>query len=147
MGLQARPQPNALLDLDVPARAEELLVVREAFAHLSLPDPLLSDARLLVNELVTNSIRHADLGPDDRIRVIARISGGRLRVDVIEGGHTETPGPVMGAIRPTPGAVSGWGLFLVETLASRWGLSRDRYWFEIELESAAGRASSSDPPR
>jgi anti-sigma regulatory factor (Ser/Thr protein kinase) len=137
MGLQGRrprPHTQAGLDLELAARSAELPLLRRAFARLPLPSTLRDDARLLVNELVTNSIRHAGLGPTDRIRVIARLSRERLRVDVIDGATTPLPGAVVGGIRPNPGAESGWGLFLVETVASRWGLGRGRYWFELEWD-------------
>jgi anti-sigma regulatory factor (Ser/Thr protein kinase) len=100
-----------------------------------LPAPLLEVARLLTSELVTNSIQHAELGPHDSIRVRADWSGTRLRVDVRDRVETRGQHPVAGAIRPAPGAESGWGLFLVDRLASRWGSSPGRYWFELELDT------------
>ena len=121
------------LDLEVLPSPNSLWVVREAVGDLSLPTPILDDVRLLVSELVTNSIRHSGIGPDDRIHVRARIGGGRLRVDVIDGGHGRSR-PEPGGIRPTPGATSGWGLYLVETLTTRWGRGRGRYWFELDLD-------------
>lgn len=121
------------VDLKVPPTPSSLRDVREAMGGLSLPTPILDDVRLLVNELVTNSIQHAAMGPDDRIRVQARIGGGKLRVDVIDGGHGRSR-TEKGAIRPRPGAASGWGLYLVEILATRWGRGRGRYWFELDLD-------------
>jgi anti-sigma regulatory factor (Ser/Thr protein kinase) len=98
-----------------------------------LPTPLLDDARLLVSELVTNSIRHAGLHGDDWIRVHAKLIDSRLRVDVVDRGDAAKRQAVAGAIRPSPGAESGWGLYLVDTLATRWGRGRGRYWFELEI--------------
>jgi anti-sigma regulatory factor (Ser/Thr protein kinase) len=126
------------LDLEMPAESGLLTDVRSAFAELSVPPPVLDDARLLVSELVANSVRHARIGPDDTIRVTAEVEDGRLRVDVIDGGGGGGP-PVAGGIRPSPGSESGWGLFLVETLATRWGHGTGRYWFELEIGSPTGR--------
>jgi anti-sigma regulatory factor (Ser/Thr protein kinase) len=108
---------------------------------MDLPATLIADATLLVSELVTNSIRHAGLGPDDDIRIAATWSGRVLRVIVWDRTTDIALSPVVGAFRPSPGAESGWGLFLVDRIASRWGTSLDRragYWFELELEPAAG---------
>jgi serine/threonine-protein kinase RsbW len=126
------------LELEMPAVSAVLTDVRSAFAELPAPASALDDARLLVSELVANSMRHARLGPNDTIRVRAELEDGRLRVDVIDGGRGGGP-PVVGGIRPRPGAESGWGLYLVETLATRWGHGAGRYWFELEIESSTNR--------
>ena len=57
-----------------------------------------------------------------------------LRVAVSDPGigFEKRPGP------PTPGDPSGWGLYLVEQLADRWGLNRDgvtEVWFEIDRDA------------
>lgn len=123
-----------LLDLQVPATPRMVSRVRRAFEELLLPSSLLDAARLLVSELVTNSIRHAGLRPDDRIRVRAEWSGTRLRVDVFDVARPRRTDPMAGAIRPSPGAESGWGLYLVDRLATRWGRGQGRYWFELGLD-------------
>lgn len=123
------------LDVRVPAAARRVASVRDALADLDLPPPLLDDAQLLVSELVTNSIRHAGLGPQDGVRIQAEWTGTRLRVDVWD--RAGTPAPQLGgAIRPDPGTESGWGLYLVDSLASRWGWAPGRYWFELEQDRA-----------
>jgi anti-sigma regulatory factor (Ser/Thr protein kinase) len=126
------------LDLEMPAVSGLLTDVRSAFTELPVPPSTLDDARLLVSELVANSMRHARIGPNDTIRVTAEVENGTLRVDVIDGGRGGGP-PVAGGIRPTPGSESGWGLYLVETLATRWGHGTGRYWFELETGSSTGR--------
>ena len=138
MQVQGRSASGArrCLDLELPAVSGVLTDLRSALAELPLPASTLDDARLLVSELVGNSMRHARLGPDDTIRVTAEVENGRLRVDVIDGGRG---GPqVAEGIRPSPGAESGWGLYLVETLATRWGHGAGRYWFELEIGRSAG---------
>lgn len=140
MQLQSRRSASGArhrLDLVVPATSGMLSEVRSAFADLPLPAASLDDARLLVNELVANSMRHARLGPNDTVRVAAEVTNGRLRVDVLDGGRGGTP-PLSGAIRPRPGTESGWGLYLVETLSSRWGCGLGRYWFELEIAGPTG---------
>jgi serine/threonine-protein kinase RsbW len=118
-------------DLEIFARPVALYEVRRALESLSLPPALLADAKLLTNELVTNSMRHARLGPEEPIRISAKVERGSLRVEVFDGGAGD---PVTGGIRPAPGAKSGWGLYLVEALATSWGHGRGRYWFELKLQ-------------
>lgn len=95
-----------------------------------LSDEALEDARLMVSELVTNSLRHGSLGPGQQIELSFSISRGVLRVEVCD------PGP--GFVPEPRSAVSsdgsGWGLFLVARLADRWGVHNDgvsRVWFEL----------------
>jgi hypothetical protein len=52
----------------------------------------------------------------------------------VRAGQGVLPLEVSGSIRPTPGAESGWGLFLVDRLASRWGTAAGGYWFELRAE-------------
>jgi anti-sigma regulatory factor (Ser/Thr protein kinase) len=107
---------------------------RRALQQLALPSPLADEAQLLVTELVTNSVRHAGLGPDERIQLTADWSGTWLRVHVRDRGRSRLAGAGAGSIRPAPGAESGWGLYLVDRLASRWGSSADGYWFELRSD-------------
>ena len=122
------------VDLQVPPTPSMLSEARRVLCELPLPDPVLEDAQLLVSELVSNSIRHAGLAPDDRIQVKAAVARGRLRVDVLNPSRAGEP-RLAGGIRPTPGAESGWGLYLVESLATNWGYGKGRYWFELDLRT------------
>ena len=119
------------LDLAVPAVPSMVSEVRHAFEKLPLSGDLLDDACLLLSELLTNSIRHAGLRADEKIRILVTVSEARLRVDVLDRTHAMAPREPAGAIRPDPRAESGWGLYLVNRLAARWGWGRDGYWFEM----------------
>jgi len=138
-GVTGKREPSAAsgrqqFDLHVPADLRIVSSVRRSLEDLGLPPTLLGDAKLLASELITNSIRHAGLGPEDQVRIRAAWSGTKLRVDVFDRGGRLGPDPIAGSIRPLPGAESGWGLYLVDHLASRWGAMGGRYWFELELE-------------
>lgn len=68
-----------------------------------VPSEVFEDLRLMVSELVTNSLRHADLAPADRISLTARVEGPLIRVEVADPGsgfvplgRTETPFPTTG---------------------------------------------------
>jgi anti-sigma regulatory factor (Ser/Thr protein kinase) len=86
--------------------------------------------RLLVSELVTNSVRHTELGPDEWIDLDVAVAPDTVRITVSDpgGGFAPPTRP------PRPTDPSGWGLTLVERMADRWGISSDgrtRVWFEI----------------
>jgi anti-sigma regulatory factor (Ser/Thr protein kinase) len=92
----------------------------------------LEDARLMVSELVTNSIRHGNLGAGQNIELRADVEGDALRVEVRDpGGGFELQPRTAGSQED-----SGWGLYLVGRLAERWGVISDgstMVWFEIPL--------------
>jgi anti-sigma regulatory factor (Ser/Thr protein kinase) len=95
----------------------------------SLDGPLVDDAVLLVSEVVSNSVRHASLDASDDIEVRIRRSASMLHVDVIDPG----PGFQPGHQRPTA-RNGGWGVWLLDRLATRWGVERSnvtKVWFEI----------------
>ena len=55
-----------------------------------IADDVLRDARLLVSELVTNSVRHAGLAADGVVRISADMTGGILRLEVDDAGTAGT---------------------------------------------------------
>jgi anti-sigma regulatory factor (Ser/Thr protein kinase) len=97
----------------------------------TLPASVRGDVLLLVTELVSNAVRHAEVGPEQYLRVELRFSPRRVRVEVVDPGSGFTPaqGPSRG------GESGGWGLFLVDRIAHRWGVRRTAsgtcVWFEI----------------
>jgi hypothetical protein len=92
-------------------------------------DDVLDTITLLVNELVTNSVKFAGEGSIE-IR-LTRPEKGPVRVEVLDDG----PGFVPGGARPGLTDTSGRGLLLVESLSDRWGVKLDGrtcVWFEID---------------
>jgi anti-sigma regulatory factor (Ser/Thr protein kinase) len=90
--------------------------------------------RLLVTELVTNSVRHADVGAEEYIEIELVASRDGVRVDVTDRG----PGFDPSEPRRHPG---GFGLILVEEIADRWGVDCEdgsRVWFEIDHPPGTG---------
>ncbi|HZD04749.1 MAG TPA: ATP-binding protein [Longimicrobiales bacterium] len=131
---QGRTAPHdggRLLELGVAPVPSALPELRHALGELDLPPEMLEEARLLLTELVSNCIRHAGLRLTDLILVRATWDGTRLRVEVRDGGPSGIRAPVAGSIRPPPGAESGWGLYLVDRLATRWGRGKGAHWFEL----------------
>jgi anti-sigma regulatory factor (Ser/Thr protein kinase) len=120
-------------DLELPRELDSAAAARHAVDQLAdrLPEEQLGDVRLLVSELVTNSLRHAELGDDDHIRLGVEVDDARVRVEVSD------PGPGFQPTGPSddPDSAEGWGLYLVATLSDRWGVETGdttRVWFELD---------------
>jgi anti-sigma regulatory factor (Ser/Thr protein kinase) len=94
------------------------------------PD-VVSDVKLLVSELITNSVKYGGVG-EVTLRVDAT-SSRKLRVEVIDQGAGFVP---VARSRPAT-EVGGWGLHLVQTLSDRWGVyeGSTHVWFEIDRTS------------
>jgi anti-sigma regulatory factor (Ser/Thr protein kinase) len=122
------------LNLRLTGGAHAPAVARAALDS-SLPPGALDDAhvhtaRLLVSEIVTNSVRHGGAGEEDWIGLDVAISPAALRVEVTDNGPGFAPAPV----RPDPDDPGGRGLFLVQQMADRWGHADagTRVWFEVD---------------
>jgi anti-sigma regulatory factor (Ser/Thr protein kinase) len=97
----------------------------------------LRDLRLLVSELVTNSVRHGRQPSGTPVSVQVEVTGDVARGEVVDLG----PGFEPPAGGPRSQAGSGWGLVLVDALSERWGVElndRTRVWFELALGSGGG---------
>lgn len=96
----------------------------------------LDELRLLVTELVTNSIRHGPAG-NGWITLDVDIYTNVVRVVVSDGGPGFEPEP---APKPHLDRPGGWGLCLVDRMAARWGVDvaeRTSVWFEVDRASFA----------
>jgi len=96
-------------------------------------EPLAEDAELLTSELVTNSLRHAGLGPTDWIEISVQRPPPTLRVMVCDPGVGFAP-PADPQL-PPPSQPDGRGLFIISRIADRWGVltgARTCVWFEID---------------
>jgi anti-sigma regulatory factor (Ser/Thr protein kinase) len=100
-------------------------------------DPnVLFDMRLLVSELVTNCVKHAQVGPEESIVLSVSIRDDSVRVSVADQGPGFEP-PDAPPSEEDAESGGGWGLFLVEQLARDWGVERRQgatVWFELPLE-------------
>ena len=87
------------------------------------------DLRLLVTELVTNGVRHGS--ERGAVEVAVALDDEKVRVEVSDAGRGFTPPD---APMPRSDGSGGWGLQLVDRVASTWGVSvRDGtcVWFEL----------------
>lgn len=76
-------------------------------------DAVCEDAQLIVSELVTNMVRHAPYGGYLKLAMLSD----RVRITMTDHGD----GIVERRI-PPPGEPGGWGLLVVERLATAWGV-------------------------
>lgn len=108
-----------------------------------VPSETLERLRLLVSEVATNAVRHTELvselraepGSDRYVGLRLAVSPGTVRVEVTDPGpgfeKPERPSP-------DPEEGSGYGLYLVDKLADRWGAQRgerkglNRVWLELD---------------
>ena len=99
-----------------------------------MPPEVIDTALLLVSEVVTNAIAHGDGSPV----VDVDVQPDRLRVSVTDS--------AVGAPQVQPQdelSENGRGLFIVDSLAARWGVSPlvptgKSIWFEIDREQQIG---------
>lgn len=116
------------LDARTPAAARRLVRCLSD----SLDGERLEALELLVTELVTNAVRHAGLGHDGWVAVDLLVRDDLVHAEVSDPGRGFDPG--LTSARPGEERGSGWGLFLVDQLASRWGVRHDdctRVWFDL----------------
>jgi anti-sigma regulatory factor (Ser/Thr protein kinase) len=94
---------------------------------------VLEDTTLLVSELVTNAVRHAPRAGTSEVELRLKLDHARVRVVVSDpgGGFVADPPRL-----PAATESSGWGLYLVDRIADRWGVftkDRSEVWFEIDM--------------
>ena len=122
----------------LPPEPKAVGVARAGVAGLefAMPEDVANDITLLVSELVTNAVKFAGLGNDERIRLDIRCHPERVEVMLHYQEHNEFDP----ALPLRPGDTSGWGLFLVDRLADHWSIVQTdgvlEAWFEVELPAA-----------
>jgi anti-sigma regulatory factor (Ser/Thr protein kinase) len=90
-----------------------------------------TDGQLLLSELVTNSVQH---GAGEQILVLVdALADSTLHCEVVDGGDGFVP-----RRRSDAQKIGGWGLDLVEQLATSWGVhtGSTHVWFELAPQPA-----------
>jgi len=93
--------------------------------------------RLVVTELIANSVRHSGVGPAGAVGLDVRVAADRLRAEVSDPGPGFEP-EVKPATPDDLDRTGGWGFLLVDELTERGGVDRNgltRVWFELPFES------------
>ena len=113
-----------------PAAVTEARRLASDFAAPLCSGEQLPKLELAVSEIVGNAVRHGTSG--EEIKFAMTPKDGYLCVQVTDSGQGFVPKP--GAIAAEDDG--GFGLFLVERLTRRWGITREeqrtRVWFELD---------------
>jgi anti-sigma regulatory factor (Ser/Thr protein kinase) len=118
----------------VPEAASKARAVISHELGSTVSSRVLEDTTLLVSELVTNAVRHAPRDGASEVELRLKADRERVRVVVSDPGAGFVASPRL----PTASESSGWGLYLVDRIADRWGvISKDRneVWFEIDVKN------------
>lgn len=107
--------------VDAPGTARRML----RRMHDEVGPEVMHTVTLLVSELVSNAVRHASA---EFVDLRAAVTSSAVRVEVGDDG----PGFEATPLPPEPGRTHGWGLYLVDELADRWGVDGARVWFELD---------------
>jgi anti-sigma regulatory factor (Ser/Thr protein kinase) len=131
MGLTTRTRS---LPLDPRSSLEARAFLREV-AAARLSAGTLETALLLTSELASNAIRHADAPDGEPIEVTVDLGDPRsIKVTVRDRGTGFDPDDL-----PPRSDDGGWGLDLLRSLASDWGITRDgsgtEVWFELRTDA------------
>jgi two-component sensor histidine kinase len=94
---------------------------------------VVTDAALVLSELLSNALCHAAPLPGAGLRVAWCLDAGSVRVSVTDGGGQTVP--ELG--KPDPSTTGGRGLRIVERLCLGWGTRRDdrgtTVWAEVPV--------------
>lgn len=128
--LPESPHLVAELSVRIPGGPGAPAEARDALRrfHPELSPELIQIVALLASELVSNAVRHARA---ESVELCFGVASRHVRVEVADNGNGFGGPPPP----PEPGRAGGWGLYIVEKLASRWGVMEGggtRVWFEID---------------
>jgi anti-sigma regulatory factor (Ser/Thr protein kinase) len=119
------------LSVEIPRNPQAPFLARRALADLEgkIDPAVLPDVRLLVSELITNSVKYG-AGP---VRLEITAEDDRVRAEIVDQGVGFTPVERNDDLDK----VGGWGLHLVEQLTTEWGTyeGSTHVWFEIDLRA------------
>lgn len=123
------------LKLEVVCDPSAPATVRSALRRHAGSEWIVGDLMLVASELVNNAVLHSGCDPDDVVSVEVHFDGRVASLSVLDPG-TSRRAP---AAIDSDHEIGGFGLFLVEQLALRWGSERvdgrgHRVWVDLELD-------------
>lgn len=124
------------LTLDLPCDQSAPSVVRHALADRGEVEWMMGDVMLVASELVTNAVVHSGCHPDDVVSVELYLEQEAVMCSVSDPGRSGQEAEIASVDR----LHGGFGLRVVEQLASRWGREREdggryRVWAEVARRS------------
>src|SRR4051794_26411700 len=122
---------EACVPLDVRAPGAARILVAQVLGE-RIAAPLLERAKLVMSELVSNSVRHSGAPADAGVIFRVRLVPGGFWLEVEDPGRDGT----VAQHAATPDATSGFGLHIVQALSERWGIERalqggTRVWAQL----------------
>lgn len=106
-----------------PSAATARAALKDWLSRQGVSGEVVDDARVVISELVGNSVRHAHPLPNDDLLISWCLDDdGALVISVSDGGSITSPHKV----QADGSAVSGRGLTIVEALADRWWIEDAR---------------------
>ena len=122
---------NSNLEVELPRAPTAARVARGALRRWcgdSVDREMLVDAVLLASELTTNALLHGD----GQITLRARLDEDHLLVELTDEGS----GFERALQRSDFWRIGGWGLGIVDDVASRWGVHEGTHvWFELDTHA------------
>jgi anti-sigma regulatory factor (Ser/Thr protein kinase) len=129
-GSSESPVPvEMLLDRNVRAPAAARRAVTGLCDEHGIDGSVQQTLLLLVSEIVSNAVLHSTGPADASVKLTAAVEPRTIRVSVNDAGEGFTPAP-----RDPARTDGGYGLFLLERAAERWGVEAEgstRVWFEL----------------
>ncbi len=115
---------RAPITMRIPCAPSSVSVVRQRLRdwmgqNAAAPE-VIEDARVVVSELVANSVRHAQPLDDGQILVTWALEPRGLQLSVTDGGGSTSPR----AVQAAPSALSGRGMAIVDVLSLEWWAER-----------------------
>jgi len=131
-----------VVSVSVPHEHTGVRVARHAFADqlsaAGVPAQDREDAMLVLSELVSNAVKHAEPLPGGGITVECRVKPDVLHIEITDGGAGTRPHASVAALS----AMGGRGLDIVRAVSSEWGVTEGRdtvtVWAEIPRWSTVG---------
>jgi anti-sigma regulatory factor (Ser/Thr protein kinase) len=129
-----RPVPVALLEMAIEPEVDQGSQIRHSVTSILQAvgqGPVAPDAALVVSELVANAVAHARA----RVRFAMWTVGSVLHIQVHDDGQGRPE-----LLHVEPGVAEGRGLFIVDQLATRWGVDDSEsvgktVWCELALST------------
>ena len=137
------PAREPLSSVTVPHERSSVRAARHALAYElaanGIETPMRDDAILVLSELVSNAIKHAEPLPSGDISVSWALHQDRLHLEITDGGALTRPQAAAAAVS----SLGGRGLDIVRTICSEWGVTEDgnavTVWADLPRSAIARR--------
>lgn len=117
--------PGGAVSLAIPHGRTGVGLARHAFADqlaaAGVSGEAVDDAILVLSELVSNAVRHAQPLPSGEITVHWSVRDDAVHLEITDGGAPTRPMASLAALS----SLGGRGLQIVRTVSSQWGVTED----------------------